>query len=117
MYYNEGEGAAGTIYASVTLTKTTAGTCTLKGWPILTLSDRLGRRVEVDRRRRAVSGEWFSVPHADASQRRADDADAVDERHDDVLSGVLRRAVRNYGVRERRHRQCAVRAVAGPPFP
>ncbi|MFZ0769631.1 MAG: DUF4232 domain-containing protein [Acidimicrobiales bacterium] len=40
--YNEGEGAAGTIYASVTLTKTTAGTCTLKGWPILTLSDRLG---------------------------------------------------------------------------
>jgi hypothetical protein len=40
--YNEGEGAAGTIYASVTLTKTTAGTCTLKGWPIITLSDRLG---------------------------------------------------------------------------
>lgn len=40
--YNEGEGAAGTIYASVTLTKTTAGTCTLKGWPILTLQDRLG---------------------------------------------------------------------------
>jgi uncharacterized protein DUF4232 len=40
--YNEGEGAAGTIYASVTLTKTTPGTCTLKGWPILTLQDRLG---------------------------------------------------------------------------
>jgi hypothetical protein len=40
--YNEGEGAAGTIYASVTLTKTTAGTCTLKGWPILTLQNRLG---------------------------------------------------------------------------
>jgi hypothetical protein len=40
--YNEGEGAAGTIYASVTVTKTTAGSCTLKGWPILTLSDRLG---------------------------------------------------------------------------
>lgn len=40
--YNEGEGAAGTIYASVTLTKTTGGTCTLKGWPILTLSNRLG---------------------------------------------------------------------------
>jgi len=40
--YNEGEGAAGTIYASVTLTKTTAGTCTLKGWPTLTLQDRLG---------------------------------------------------------------------------
>jgi hypothetical protein len=40
--YNEGEGAAGTIYASVTVTKTTAGSCTLKGWPILTLQNRLG---------------------------------------------------------------------------
>lgn len=40
--YNEGEGAAGTIYASITLTKTSGGTCTLNGWPILTLSDRLG---------------------------------------------------------------------------
>jgi hypothetical protein len=40
--YNEGEGAAGTIYASVTVTKSTAGTCTLKGWPILTLQNRLG---------------------------------------------------------------------------
>lgn len=40
--YNEGQGAAGTIEASVTLTKSTSGTCTLKGWPLLTLSDRLG---------------------------------------------------------------------------
>ncbi len=40
--YNEGEGAAGTVYASVTLTKTTAGSCTLEGWPRLTLVDRLG---------------------------------------------------------------------------
>lgn len=40
--YNTGEGAAGTIYASVTLTKSTAGSCTLRGWPILTLQDRLG---------------------------------------------------------------------------
>lgn len=40
--YNEGEGAAGTIYASVTLTKSTAGSCTLNGWPLLTLQDRLG---------------------------------------------------------------------------
>ena len=40
--YNEGEGAAGTIYASITLTKTTAGSCTLKGWPILTLQSRQG---------------------------------------------------------------------------
>lgn len=40
--YNEGEGAAGTVYASVTLTKHTAGTCSVKGWPILTLSDKTG---------------------------------------------------------------------------
>jgi len=40
--YNEGEGAAGTIYASVTLTKATPGTCSVKGWPVLTLQDRTG---------------------------------------------------------------------------
>ena len=40
--FDEGQGAAHTVFASVTLTKTTAGTCTLKGWPIITLSDRLG---------------------------------------------------------------------------
>jgi hypothetical protein len=40
--YNEGEGAAGTIDASVTLTKVTAGSCTLKGWPLLTLQDTTG---------------------------------------------------------------------------
>jgi hypothetical protein len=45
--YNTGEGAAGTIYASVTLTKSTAGSCTLRGWPILTLQDRLGGLVTI----------------------------------------------------------------------
>jgi hypothetical protein len=40
--YNEGEGAAGTISASVTLTKIDAGSCTLKGWPLLTLQDTTG---------------------------------------------------------------------------
>ena len=40
--YNEGQGAAGTIEASMTLTKSTAGSCTLKGWPLMTLQDRLG---------------------------------------------------------------------------
>ncbi|MGD0852484.1 MAG: DUF4232 domain-containing protein [Acidimicrobiales bacterium] len=40
--FNEGEGAAGTVYASVTLTKHTAGTCSVKGWPILTLQDKTG---------------------------------------------------------------------------
>jgi hypothetical protein len=40
--FNEGEGAAGTVSASVTLTKQTAGTCEIKGWPILTLQDKNG---------------------------------------------------------------------------
>jgi hypothetical protein len=40
--FNEGEGAAGTVYASVTLTKHTAGTCAIKGFPILTLQDKTG---------------------------------------------------------------------------
>jgi hypothetical protein len=40
--FNEGEGAAGTIYASVTLTKNAPGTCSIKGWPILTLQDKDG---------------------------------------------------------------------------
>jgi hypothetical protein len=40
--FNQGQGAAGTVYASITLTKTSSGGCTIKGWPILTLQDRLG---------------------------------------------------------------------------
>lgn len=40
--YNEGGGAAGTVYATVTLLKSTAGSCTIKGWPLLTLQDKLG---------------------------------------------------------------------------
>jgi hypothetical protein len=40
--YNEGEGAAGTIFASVTLTKQTPGSCTADGYPTLTLQDQTG---------------------------------------------------------------------------
>jgi hypothetical protein len=40
--FNEGEGAAGTVYASITLTKHTAGTCVLDGFAILTLQDKTG---------------------------------------------------------------------------
>lgn len=40
--FNEGEGAAGTIYASVTLTKQSGGTCSVRGFPILTLQDKTG---------------------------------------------------------------------------
>lgn len=40
--YNQGQGAAGTIFASVTLTKITPGTCVFKGYPLLTLQDKTG---------------------------------------------------------------------------
>ena len=46
--YNQGQGAAGTIYASVTLTKHTAGSCSIKGWPILTLQDKTGAVLPVN---------------------------------------------------------------------
>lgn len=45
--YNEGEGAAGTVYASVTLTKTSPGTCAETGWPVLTLQDKSGALLPV----------------------------------------------------------------------
>jgi hypothetical protein len=45
--YDEGEGAAGTVYASVTLTKTSPGTCAETGWPILTLQDKAGALLPV----------------------------------------------------------------------
>lgn len=40
--YDEGEGAAGTIVASVTLTKQTPGSCVVDGYPTLTLQDETG---------------------------------------------------------------------------
>lgn len=46
--YNEGEGAAGTVYASVTLTKTSPGTCAESGWPILTLQNKSGALLPVN---------------------------------------------------------------------
>lgn len=40
--FNQGQGAAGTVYDSVTLTKVTSGSCSIKGWPMLALQDRTG---------------------------------------------------------------------------
>ena len=40
--FNQGQGAGGYVYASVTVTKDTTGSCTLKGWPRLTLLDGQG---------------------------------------------------------------------------
>jgi hypothetical protein len=46
--FNQGQGAAGTIFASVTLTKTSSGSCTVKGYPILTLQDNKGAVLALD---------------------------------------------------------------------
>ncbi|HUV57466.1 MAG TPA: DUF4232 domain-containing protein [Acidimicrobiales bacterium] len=40
--FNQGQGAAGTIYASVTLTMKSGAPCTIDGWPVLTLQDKTG---------------------------------------------------------------------------
>jgi hypothetical protein len=40
-----GEGAAGTVFDAVTLTKTTAGTCHLTGYPLVTMQDMQGATV------------------------------------------------------------------------
>jgi len=40
--FNQGQGAAGTFSSSITLTKSTAGKCTLNGWPLLILQDKTG---------------------------------------------------------------------------
>ena len=40
--FNQGQGAAGTIYASVTLTMKSGTPCTIDGWPVLTLQDKTG---------------------------------------------------------------------------
>lgn len=46
--YDEGQGAAGTVYASVTLTKTSPGTCAVTGWPTVTLQDKTGALLPVN---------------------------------------------------------------------
>jgi len=40
--FNSGQGAAGTIMASASLTKTSVGRCHLFGWPLLSLSNSAG---------------------------------------------------------------------------
>jgi hypothetical protein len=65
--YNEGEGAAGTVYASVTLLKSTPGTCAIKGWPLLTLQDKLGAVLPVSLVDVPSSGSSVQFPSAQAN--------------------------------------------------
>ena len=64
--FNQGQGAAGTVYASITLTKSTAGTCTVNGWPTLTLQDTTGGLLPVSLSLVPSSGNavQFLVPQA-----------------------------------------------------
>ncbi len=64
--YNEGQGAAGTVYASVTLTKTSPGTCTETGWPVIALQDKAGALLPVNLVNVPSAGNalQFSAPKA-----------------------------------------------------
>jgi len=66
--YNEGEGAAGTVYASVTLTKHTAGSCSIKGWPILTLQDKTGAVLDINQVNESGSNNPIQFTTAKANQ-------------------------------------------------
>jgi hypothetical protein len=66
--FNEGEGAAGTVYASVTLTKRTAGTCSVKGWPILTLQDKNGAVLPVNLVEQTGTGNAIQFSGAKANE-------------------------------------------------
>jgi hypothetical protein len=58
--YVQGQGSLGTVYDSVTLTKTSPGACTLQGWPLVTLADRHGAVVATTNVN--VSGSTQSSP-------------------------------------------------------
>lgn len=60
--FNEGQGAAGTIYASATLIKTTPGSCTMKGWPLVTFQDRLGAVLHASVVNVPTNKDGFSFP-------------------------------------------------------
>jgi hypothetical protein len=65
--YNEGEGEAGTVYATVTLLKSTVGTCTIKGWPLITLQDKLGAVLPVTLVDVPAQGNGFQFLSAQAN--------------------------------------------------
>ena len=66
--FDQGQGAAGTIYAGVTLTKTTAGTCAVKGWPLLTLQDKQGAVLVITQVNQPSSSSSVQFPNASANQ-------------------------------------------------
>lgn len=66
--FNQGQGAAGTIYASITLTMKSAAPCTVNGWPQLTLQDKTGAVLALDEVRLPASGLGIVFPDTRANQ-------------------------------------------------
>ena len=62
--FNQGEGAAGTVFDSVTLTKKSGGSCTLYGYPILTLQDTTGAVITA----KILESSPVAFPDAQANQ-------------------------------------------------
>ncbi|HQU25420.1 MAG TPA: DUF4232 domain-containing protein, partial [Acidimicrobiales bacterium] len=70
--FNQGQGAGGDVYASVTVTKNTPGSCTLRGWPRLTLLDGQGGLIATtatDAPNATTSGAFLSPPQANQPPR------------------------------------------------
>jgi len=66
--FNQGQGAAGTIYASVTLTMKSGAPCTIDGWPKLTLQDKTGAVLPLNEVLLPSSGQGISFPATQANQ-------------------------------------------------
>ena len=66
--FNQGQGAAGTVYASVTLTRTATGSCTVKGFPILTLQDNKGAVLAINQIDLGTAGAPIQFQPAMANQ-------------------------------------------------
>ena len=66
--FNQGEDQAGTVDASVTLTKRTAGSCSIKGWPILTLQGKSGAVLPVNPVNESGTNNVIQFPAAKANQ-------------------------------------------------
>ena len=66
--FNQGQGAAGTIYASITLTMKSGAPCTIDGWPQLTLQDKSGAVLALNEVRLPASGLGIVFPDTRANQ-------------------------------------------------
>lgn len=67
---NGGQGAAGTVYDSATLTKFTVGTCVVDGYPMLTLQDSSGAVAPSKTVDAPVGGSDFPTTAANAAPQQ-----------------------------------------------